>query len=149
MGVEHGAGHGYMRAQIAGRAEEAPPSEIAKALGQKRRSKYGVKTDPAERMMDGIVFDSRKEMLRYCELKMWERVGIIQAGSLKLQPIFSLVVNGVKVCDIVPDFEYYGSDGKRVIEDCKGFKGGAAYALFRLKSKLFSACYPGLRILET
>jgi hypothetical protein len=36
-------------------------------------------------------------------------------------------------------------DGRRIVEDVKGAKT----AVYTLKAKLFHACYPHLRILET
>ena len=105
------------------------------------RSKYGnVKTT-----VDNIAFDSKKEAARYAELKMLLRSRIIT--GLEMQKEFSLRVNGVLICTYVADFSYFGLDGREVIEDGKGLKTGAAYQMFRVKSKLMIAVY-GLRVIE-
>ncbi len=109
------------------------------------RSKYGVRTDRAgieKRTEDNITFHSDKECQRYRELRANLRAGIIK--ELRLQPKFPLIVNGQKVCTYIADFSYQDLDGKPVIEDVKG----ARTALFIVKSNLFHACYPDLRIVE-
>ena len=95
--------------------------------------------------LDGIRFDSKKEANRYAELKMLARSGII--SNLELQKRFHLTVNGVKVCDYIADFSYQDQSGRAVVEDAKGMRSGAAYAVFRLKAKLMIACH-GLRVVE-
>lgn len=109
------------------------------------RSKYNVdRSDQgkARRTVDNIVFHSVKEADRYKDLKLLLRDGTIT--GLVMQPRFPLVVNGMKVCTYVADFEYW-QGGRCVTEDVKG----CVTALYRLKSKLFSACYPGKTIAET
>jgi len=108
-------------------------------------SKYGVRTDQAgieARTEDNIRFHSRRECERYKVLRANLRAGII--SNLKLQPRFPLFVGEQKICEYVADFSYQDLSGKPVIEDVKG----ARTAIFIIKSKLFSACYPGLRIVE-
>lgn len=95
-----------------------------------------------DRTLDGVVFASKREMQRYAELKMLTRAGTIL--DLELQPRFPLVVNGAKVCTYVADFRYRSLDAKTVIEDVKGMRT----EVYRLKAKLFQACYPDLRIIE-
>ena len=92
--------------------------------------------------IDGITFASKKEAARYQELRMLERAGYI--SGLELQPRFPLHINGVKVCDYVADFGYLARDQKPVVEDVKGMKT----SVYRLKYKMFHACYPQLRITE-
>ena len=94
---------------------------------------------------DGIMFHSKKEAGRYGELRMLERSGIISA--LELQKRFDLRVNGVLVCQYIADFAYLDQQGREVVEDVKGYRGGATYAVYRLKSKLMIACL-GLRVVE-
>ena len=107
----------------------------------KRFNKYGnIKT-----VVDGIKFDSKKEAKRYGELKLLEKCGEIE--SLKLQPKFPIVVNDVKVCTYIADFEYI--DRKRkdcitIIEDVKGVKT----SIYNLKKKLMKAVYK-IDIFET
>jgi hypothetical protein len=95
--------------------------------------------------LDGIVFASKKEASRYGELKMLMRSGYIT--NLQWQRRFHLTVNGVGVCDYIADFTYQDQQGREVVEDVKGLRSGAAYAVYRLKSKLMLACH-GLRVIE-
>jgi hypothetical protein len=100
-------------------------------------SKYrNVKTE-----IDGIVFSSKREGLRYLDLKMLLRSGII--SDLVLQKKFPIQVNGVKVCVYVCDFSYLDQNGREVVEDVKGLKT----PVYRIKNKLMIAVY-GLRIVE-
>lgn len=91
--------------------------------------------------VDGITFASKKEAKRYCDLKLMVKAGVFK--DLTLQPEFPIEVNGVKICKYVADFSYY-ENGKRVIEDVKGFRTPA----YRLKKKLMLAVH-GINIFET
>ncbi len=97
-----------------------------------KRSKYGaIKTE-----VDGYIFDSRKEAARYQELKMLEAAGEI--GYLKLQPAYPCIVNGVKICNYIADFEYITTaDTMKHTEDVKGYKTD----VYKLKKKLVEAIY--------
>lgn len=95
--------------------------------------------------IDGIAFDSKKEALRYLDLKVLERGG--QIRNLDLQPVFKCMVNGHHICTYKADFAYFEGE-KRIVEDCKGYKKGGAYAIYRLKVKLVKALY-GVEVLET
>lgn len=103
-----------------------------------RRAKYGNR--PTE--VDGIKFHSAKEARRYSELKVLSRAGLVK--GLILQPRFPIIINGVKVCDYVGDFEYLDETGARVIEDVKGMKTD----VYTLKSKLMRAVH-GIDVKET
>lgn len=83
-----------------------------------------------------IKFDSKGEANRYSELKILEDAGEI--FNLQLQPRFTMIVEGKKVCTYVADFQYeeYGSD-MPVVEDFKGMET----QVFKLKKKLFMALY--------
>lgn len=93
-------------------------------------------------VVDGIVFDSRREARRYGELKLLERIGRIT--ELRLQVPFELVPvqraistsvykRGAKAGQLKPgtviesavkyvaDFTYI-EDGKLIVEDTKGAK---------------------------
>ena len=97
--------------------------------------KYNV-SPKEQRMFDGILFDSKKEMHRYMELKdMWRR-GTIK--NLELQPTFLLLegfrYQGKKYRDTkyVADFRYL-EDEKVVVEDVKGMRT----SLYKCKIKFF------------
>lgn len=109
--------------------------------------------------VNGETFDSKKEYIRWNELKMLEKSGEIH--DLKRQVRFTLIpaireepVRGnsgsIKhgkllerpVC-YVADFTYY-MHGKLVVEDAKGFRTDA----YKIKRKLMLYVH-GIRILET
>ena len=105
-------------------------------------NKYGAK----KVVVDGEVFDSRKEYYRWCDLKLLERAGKI--SDLKRQVKYELIPkqDGERACTYVADFEYI-QDGKKVVEDVKGYKRGAAYQLFSIKRKLM--LLQGIKVKET
>jgi hypothetical protein len=93
------------------------------------RSKYNaVRTE-----VDGIVFDSRREAQRWCELCLLSAAGEIQ--DLRRQVKFELVpkfeANGVKYRGVsyIADFTYL-KNNQLVVEDVKGVKT-TVYALKR------------------
>lgn len=74
----------------------------------------------------GKVFDSRKEYVRYCELLLLQKAGDI--SDLQTQVKFELIPSQKefgkvveRACTYVADF-VYEYDGKKVVEDTKGFK---------------------------
>lgn len=113
-----------------------------------RASKYHAKKVE----VDGIVFDSKKEARRYSELRIMEKAGII--SDLQRQVKFVLIPaqrepdkvgkrGGIKKgkllereCSYVADFVYTDVNGNRVVEDVKGYRGGGAYEVFKIKRKL-------------
>ena len=106
-------------------------------------NKYGAK----KVVIDGEVFDSRKEYYRWCDLRLLERAGKI--SDLKRQVKYELIPkqDGERSCTYIADFQYC-QDGKLVVEDCKGYKRGAAYQLFSIKRKLMLWKH-GIKVKET
>lgn len=103
----------------------------------KRRSKFNAKPQ----VVDGVRFASKAEAKRDAELVLLERAGKID--TLERQPVFPLVVNGVKIGRYTGDWKYNEEINHRVwcvVEDRKGFSKGEA---FRLRWKLVQALYPG------
>lgn len=104
------------------------------------KNKYKAK----KAVIDGIVFDSRKEAKRYTELKKLEEMGSIRNLSLQVQfeliPSFEIVIDGKKrkrrPITYVADFVYYRDDEK-VIEDVKGLRT----PVYKIKKKLFEYRY--------
>lgn len=97
--------------------------------------------------VDGITFDSLKEYRRYCELRLLEKAGEIT--DLQTQVKFVLIPSqkiGGKVverdCSYLADFVYV-QDGKKVVEDTKGFKTKD----YIIKRKLMLWVH-GIRIME-
>lgn len=96
--------------------------------------KYGNK----KAIVNGIVFDSKKESIRYTELLALQKAGIIQ--DLKLQVKFELIPyqkrfkeRGVRY---IADFVYF-ENGVKIVEDVKGFRTKD----YVIKRKLFRWLY--------
>lgn len=122
------------------RALDLPKNERKPAKA--RRSKYGA----TPTTVDGIRFHSAREARRYEELKLLVKAGAIT--GLLLQPeygIYAHPIGGdlVKVATYRGDFQYYTVQGKKVVEDVKGFKT----PMYRLKKKFVEAQY-GIEIRE-
>lgn len=95
-----------------------------------RSNKYGSKKIE----IDGIVFDSKKEAKRFQELSLMEASGAIQ--NLQRQVKYVLIPSQYdgwydkgkfkkkcveRECTYIADF-VYEQDGKRIVEDTKGFR---------------------------
>lgn len=109
------------------------------------RSKYGNK----KVQVDGKIFDSLKEAMRYNELKMLQDHGKIQdlkcQVKFELQPKFKNEITGKteKSITYIADFVYYDNEKyEYVIEDVKGFKT----EVYKMKRKMMA--YKGLYIQE-
>ena len=103
-------------------------------------------------VVDGHVFDSKKEARRYGELRLLERAGEIH--GLELQKEFELIPvqrRDGRVCERAvkyrADFCYIDKSGQYVAEDVKGYTGGASYRLFAVKRKLMLQRY-GIEVRE-
>lgn len=115
------------------------------ALARQAGSKYHA----TKTVVDGIVFDSKREAKRYGELKLLERAGVIK--DLQLQVRFELIpafdVDGkhYRPTFYIADFAYIDAKtDKEIVEDVKG----ARTDVYRLKAKMFAHKY-GVSILET
>lgn len=91
---------------------------------------------------NGETYDSVKEYRRHDELKLLQKAGRI--NGLERQKKFPLLPSQkdpktgktiLRGISYVADFVYQ-ADGRTVVEDVKGYRGGAAYALFTVKKKL-------------
>lgn len=103
-----------------------------------KRSKYGNRRT----IVDGITFDSAREAQRYGELKLLQRVGVVE--DLQLQKRYALHVNGILIGTYVADFAYRSTrDDAFVVEDAKGVRTRD----YKLKKKLMKAIY-GVDIVE-
>jgi len=85
--------------------------------------------------MQTIVFDSKFEMHRFCELRVMEQNGLIL--NLIIQPKFSLTPSEI----YKGDFKYLEPDGKKLKWVCEDVKGHETQ-LFRSKWKRVVAMYP-------
>ena len=107
--------------------------------------------------VDGITFDSPREMQRYLELKLLERAGVIR--DLELQPRYPIEIGGVQVrirsgryhnsgrqVVYVADFRYFDAvKNCEVIEDVK-MQSGHRPETYKLKRAMVEAM--GIEITE-
>lgn len=98
-------------------------------------------------IIDGIKFDSKKEGNRYKELKLLEKLGIIDNLRLQvpfeLQPSFKYKNKTIRAITYVADFVYFDNEkNKMIIEDTKGMKT----EVYKLKRKMMM--YQGYEIIE-
>ena len=92
---------------------------------------------------DGMSFDSQKEADRWFVLKLMERRGEIcelrRQVKFVLVPFQRVEIDGETVKEqelaYIADF-VYRRDGRTVVEDVKGYRGGQAYQIFVIKRKL-------------
>lgn len=108
------------------------------------------RTPAADRTLDGIVFDSKREMHHYAGLKM--RVEDGQITALELQPKYPLQFPARDGRDVAirtptgrvmiytPDFRYM-ENGKLVVVEVKGFMQKDA----QIRIAVFEAIY-GLKV---
>ena len=99
--------------------------------------------------VNGKIFDSKKEALRYIELVRMEQAGFIV--DLETQPKFILQSkfkkNGKTIQAIIyfADFMYRETKSNKIIvEDVKGVRT----EVYKIKKKLFEYKYPDLTIVE-
>ncbi len=126
---------------------EQVAKQMCKPAKTAKPQKYGaVKTE-----CRGIKFDSKKEAERYEQLVALQTAGAIE--GLKLQETFVLYRayttpegERVRAISYVADFSYT-RDGKRVVEDVKGYRGGSAYRMFVTKKKLMREVH-GIEVKE-
>lgn len=87
-------------------------------------------------------FDSHAEARRYDVLRQLSRAK--EVSEIRLQPVYTLEVNGVKVATYRADFSYKDAHGREVVEDVKGGKATQTPE-FRIKAALMLACH-GIRV---
>ena len=131
---------------------DARRAAIKKAANMSTRPKFVVGRTVARRgnkyhakrvVLDGILFASQAESVRYVQLKALEAVGDLH--SIDVHPVYELWVRATKVGCYTPDFRYIRrGDATWTIEEVKG-KATEAY---RLRVKVFRALYPDLTFIE-
>ncbi len=103
------------------------------------KSKYGNK----QTVLNGKMFDSRREARRFMELDLMQKAGLI--SDLRLQVPFELVpkIGSERAVYYIADY-VYKENGETVVEDCKGCRTD----VYRIKRKLMLYRY-GIEIKET
>ncbi|MEK9767816.1 MAG: DUF1064 domain-containing protein [Betaproteobacteria bacterium] len=95
-------------------------------------------------IIDGISFDSKKESIRYAELKTLQKIGAIT--NLEIQPKIDLIVNGKKIGFYRGDFRYNTAQGETVLEDVKS--PVTKTPVYKLKKKILETYDPPVKITE-
>ena len=129
--------------------------ELQKDRGQRPRSKYG----NTKTKVDDILFDSKKEAMRYAELKTMEKAGLISGlerqKRFELQPRFRRHGKTYRAIYYYADFTYYdetpngeisGDLTRWVVEDVKS-PATRRNATYKLKKKMMAYVH-GIEIKE-
>lgn len=102
-------------------------------------------------IIDGIEFQSKKEGLRYKELKLLERAGLITElklqTSFELQPSFKKNGKTIRAITYKSDFDYLTKDGRHIVEDVKS-KATEKDKVYRLKRKMLQYKYDDIEFKE-
>jgi hypothetical protein len=116
--------------------------KLNRMWSKKKGNKFGV-AEKAQRTIGDKVYDSKKERLfrQKLELLKSAKNDSERVVTIEEQVPFELSVNGHKICKYILDFRVTYADGRVECVDCKGFKGGTAYQVFKLKSKLMLAIH--------
>lgn len=96
-----------------------------------------------DRTINGIVFDSKTEAMRFVELTLMQKAGEIH--HLEIQPKFKVLINLNLFCTYTADFRYFDDrKGVWVIEDVKS-RGTMMDTAFKLRKKA-AELYHGITI---
>lgn len=102
-------------------------------------------------MVDGIEFQSIKESLRYKELRLLERAGLItdlkMQTSFELQPSFKRNGKTIRAITYKADFDYMTKDGRHILEDIKS-PATAKDKTYIIKKKMLIYKYPNIEFRE-
>ena len=103
------------------------------------RGRARIKNYVSCKCSEGHIHHSRGEA-QYCsQLHLLKKAGEIK--EIKTQVNYSLVVNGKKICGMIPDFLVTYPDGSECVIEYKGF----STEIYALKAKLFAALYPDVK----
>ena len=109
-------------------------AKIAEKTFLPKVNKYNAK----KVVIDGIMFDSKKEAARYNELKLMQKAKVIH--RLEVHPKYPIKINDTKVCDVELDFSYQCYAEDRIIEHHEDVKG-KDNPMSQLKRKMVEAYY--------
>lgn len=118
---------------------KAHQAQRAAGEDQGTRNKYG--NEPV--IVDGILFQSKKEAKYYGQCKMRKIAGNIL--KFEMQKTYDLVVNGVLICQYRADFILWNFDGTKTVIDVKS-KATEELPVFKIKKALMLAIH-GIEII--
>jgi len=105
-------------------------------------SKFKV-SPKADRTWNGIVFDSKSEMIRYIDLVRLQKAGVIK--DLQIQPQFKVYIADSLFCTYTADFQYFNNDVMQwITEDVKS-QGTLMETAFKLRCKA-AELYHGIKV---
>lgn len=115
--------------------------EITHTYKEREMNKYRNK----KMVLNGKVYDSKKEMLRAIQLKQMEKMGMIsdlqeQVRFVLQEPFINNYGKKIREIAYVCDFSYI-QDGKQIVEDVKS-PATRDIAVFKIKHKMFEKKYP-------
>lgn len=113
---------------------------VARSLKLTKRQKFNAR----QVTIEGFTFGSWKEATEYGMLRLREKMGEIT--DLRPHPIFTLWVNGQQIGIFTPD-SCYREHGELVVCEVKS-PATRRLADYRLRLKIFRACYPTVRFVE-
>ncbi len=117
--------------------------DFAALIRMPKKGRYQ-RSPKEDRTLDGIVFDSKREMARWAELKQLERANLI--SDLERQPTYPFPPGPApSYASYRADFKYI-RDGVWVVEDVKS-SGTAKDPVYRLKKRALRHYY-GIKISE-
>lgn len=108
-------------------------------LGRNTYSKYHAKKTE----VDGIMFASKKEAQRYCQLRLLERAGEISDLQIQVPYILFEKNEYGRQIKYIADFVYLDND-RVIVEDCKGMRTD----VYKLKKRMLAERY-GIIIRES
>ena len=112
-------------------------SQIIADQKPEKRSKYGNNVFEAE----GIIWDSKREYNRYCELRLMQRAGEISNLRRQVPFILQDKQSGIRAITYIADFVYDELGGNlMVVEDVKS-EITKKIPGYRIKKKMFLARY--------
>lgn len=108
---------------------------IGKSEDKEKKNKYGNK----KIVWEGVTFDSKKEFLRYQDLLLAQKMGII--SELQRQVVFELIPKqkGQRACKYIADHVYW-QDGVKIVEDVKS-KATRKLSTYIMKKKLMQQVF--------
>lgn len=108
------------------------PRRLGAAPTTETQPKYGNRKVE----VDGILFDSQKEGVRYWQLKQLRQHGEIR--DLECHPVFRFELNGVRIGRYTADFRYVdATTGETIVEDVKS--DATKTTAYRLRKRLMKA----------
>lgn len=115
------------------------PEQVASRGAKGRQGRVRNIAPVEQRIFRGVLYHSKAEKEYAQQLTLQVKAGAIH--EWRRQVPYPIKVNGKKVCSLFVDFEVYHNDGSLEAIEVKGWES----ELYRLKAKLFAACYPKVK----